>query len=165
MSVVLLLTGPGRPIAVGDPLGVRAEVRNVDDQEVLMVGVIDGSEQGVRYPHWRPGVSLGTRVVAEPGRAEDPLVGPLRRADFRRLAPGERFDPTGAGYLPLATFANFRPPEPGTYRCTLSLSTESERPEQWLGRFGQDAERDAVLELVARVPGLTLRSELEVKVV
>src|SRR5262245_5779099 len=164
MGVVLLLHGPGRPTAVGEPLGVRAEVRNEGDRELLIVGVVDGSEQGVRYPHWRPEVSLGGRVVAEPGPAEDPLVGPLRRADFRRLAPGESFDPTAGSYLPLATFATFRPREPGTYRCTLLLSTERESPEQWLGRFGQDAERGAVLELVARVPRLALRSEVEVRV-
>jgi hypothetical protein len=164
MGVVLLLAGPGRPVAAGEPLRVGVEVRNEGDTEVCLVGVVDGSEHGVRYPHWRPTVSVGGRVVAEPGPPEDPLVGPLRRDDFRRLAPGDSFDPAGLGYLPLATFATFRPSEPGTYRCTLAFSTESERPEQWLGRFGQEAERDAVLELVTRVPRLRLRSELEVQV-
>jgi hypothetical protein len=45
------------------------------------------------------------------------------------------------------------------------LSTESSQPEEWLGRFGQEAERSAVLELVARVPRLTVTSNaLEVEV-
>jgi hypothetical protein len=133
-----------------------------------MVGVVDGSEHGVRYPHYRPSVELDGSVVARPAAPEDPLVGPLRAADFRRLGPGEAFDPTlrdaGAAYLPLATFATFAPAEPGRYRYSLTLSTESSDPEQWLGRFNQDAERAAVLELVARVPRITATSAVEVDV-
>jgi hypothetical protein len=90
------------------------------------------------------------------------MTGPLRATDFRRLAPGEAFDPTaregGAAYLPLLTFATFAPQEPGAYTLTLELSTDSERPEQWLGSWGQDRERDRVLELVEQVPPMTLRS-------
>lgn len=113
-------------------------------------------------------MELGDAVVSSPAAPEDPLVGPLRTADFRRLAPGEAFDPTrrdaGAAYLPLATFATFAPAEPGRYCYALTLSTESRDPEGWLGRFNQDAERDAVLELIARVPRITLTSTVDVDV-
>lgn len=134
-----------------------------------MVGVVDGSEEAVRFPHWRPAAIRDGAVVAAPPTPEDPLVGPLRAADFRPLAPGESFDPTrpegGAAYMPLSTFASFVPSEAGSYRFTLELSTESPRPEDWLGRFGQDAERERVLELVGRVPRLTVASNvLEVSV-
>jgi hypothetical protein len=148
---------------------VRVEVRNAGRGDLWMVGVVGGSEEGVRPPRYRPSVTRDGVVVAEPPPPEDPLVAPLRRADVRRLAPGEGFDPTapegGAAYLPLSTFATFAPAEPGRYSYALVLSTESEEPREWLGSFGQDAEREAVLELVARVPQLTVASNvLEVEV-
>jgi len=141
------------------------EVRNAGPGDVWMVGVLDGSEDGVRYPHYRPSVTRDGVTVVEPRAPEDPLVGPLRVADFQRLRPGGAFDPTrrdgAAAYLPLFTFASFCPSERGDYRYTLTLSTESGRPEEWLGRFGQEA----VLDLVARVPRLTVTSNaLEVEV-
>jgi hypothetical protein len=148
---------------------VAVEVRNESAREVWLVGVVDGSEDAVRYPHWRPAVTREGALEAAPPPPEDPLVGPLRAADFRRLGPGESFDPTrpegGAAYLPLSTFATFVPSQAGSYRFMLELSTESPRPEAWLGRFGQDAERERVLELVGRVPRLTVASNvLEVTV-
>jgi hypothetical protein len=95
-------------------------------------------------------------------------VGPLRTADFRDLGPGEAFDPTrgegGAAYLPLSTFTSFRPAQPGAYRYELTLSIESGQPEEWLGRFGQEKELAAVLDLIARVPRITLTSNVEVDV-
>jgi hypothetical protein len=149
-------------------VNVRVEIRNPGPGDVWMVGVVDGSEHGIRYPHYRPSVELDGAVVARPEAPEDPLVGPLRTVDFRRLAPGETFDPTrrdeGAAYLPLATFTAFAPAEPGRYRYAVTLSTESRDPEEWLGRFNQDAERAAVLELVARVPRITTTSAVEVDV-
>jgi hypothetical protein len=166
-AVVLVLRAPAGPQPLGQPVPINIEVRNASRGEVWMVGVIDGSEEGVRYPRYRPSVTRDDAVVAAPPPPEDPLVGPLRRADFRHLDPGEAFDPTrgeGAAYLPLSTFASFRPAQPGAYRYELTLSTESEQPEEWLGRFGQETERGAVLELVARVPRVTLTSNVTVDV-
>jgi hypothetical protein len=157
----LLLRGPEGPQPLGGEIEVEVTVRNLGAEDVWIVGVVDGSEEGIRYPHYQPSVTRDGAVVAEPPPPEDPLVGPLRVADFRRLGPGEGFNPTrgeGAAYLPLITFATFRPTEPGVYRYTLTLSTESQAPEEWLGRYNQEAERDAVLDLVARVPRLTVTS-------
>ncbi len=166
--VVLALRGPAGPQRVGQPVRIDVEVRNAGTGEIWLVGVVDGSEDGARYPHYRPSVSHGGVVVAAPPPPEDPLVSPLRPADFRRLAGGEPFDPTlsreGAAYLPLSTFATFRPAAPGVYRFSLTLSTESETPELWLGRFGQDAGRGAVLALISRVPRVTITSTIDVAV-
>src|SRR5262249_44237879 len=148
---------------------IVVEVCNLSSDSVWVVGVVDGSEEGLRYPHYRPHIALGGSVVAGPPPAEDPLCGPLRLSHFRLLAPGEAFNPTqspDAGYLPLSTFSTFRPPVPGRYEYTLCLSTESQSPEEWLGRFGQKAQRAAVLERVAQVPRLTTHSNrLTVEVV
>ncbi len=141
---------------------VDVELSNVGDEDVWAVGVVDGSEAGVRYPRWRPAVLHNGRAVATPPAPEEAMTGPLRAVDFRRLAPGEAFDPTareaGAAYLPLLTFATFAPQQPGAYTLTLELSTESERPDEWLGRWGQAREPDRVLELVKQVPRMTIRS-------
>jgi hypothetical protein len=157
----LVLRGPDAPQPVGRSIDVEVAVRNLGTEAVWIVGVVGGSEEGIRYPHYRPAVTRDGAVVAEPAPPEDPLVGPLRVVDFRRLGPGEGFDPTrgeGAAYLPLITFATFQPTEPGAYQYTLTLSTESQDPEEWLGRYNQEAEREAVLDLVARVPRLTVTS-------
>jgi hypothetical protein len=164
------LSGPKEPQRVGAPIPIAIIVHNVSQQSVWIVGVVDGSEDGSRYPHYLPQITLAGQVVAQPPPPEDPLVGPLRLADFRLLAPGDAFDPTspylGGAYLPISTFSNFRPAIPGRYAFSVVLSTESQQPEQWLGRFGQDAERSAVLERLARVPRLTSRSNvLEVEVI
>jgi hypothetical protein len=165
----ITLQGPKEPQNMGMPILIEVAIRNLLQQKVWLVGVVDGSENRIRYPHYRPEIVLAEKVVAEPQTPEDPLVSPLRLADFRQLAPGEAFDPTkrqgGAAYLPLSTFSTFQPAVPGRYEFSLMLSTESENPEQWLGRFGQDAERSAVLERIAEVPRLTIRSNvLEVDV-
>jgi hypothetical protein len=165
LAVSLVLQGPPGPRPVGQPVGVGIEVRNLTTEQVQMVGVIDGSEEGVRYPHYRPSVTRDGVVMAGPPVPEDPLVGPLRETDFRQLNPGEAFDPTqgtgGAAYMPIFTFASFSPNEPGVYSYALLLSTESARPEQWLGRFGQeDAEQEAVLRRIAQIPRVTTTSNL-----
>ncbi|MFD7712151.1 hypothetical protein ACFV6E_37030 [Streptomyces sp. NPDC059785] len=160
----LVLHGPGAPRTVGHPAPPRVEVRNAGDGDVWIAGVLDGSEHGLRYPRYTPAVvrvggAGGNAVVAAPAPAEDPLVGPLRPDDLRRLAPGESFDPTtGPGCLPLLTFATFAPAAPGRYRYTLTLSTDADRPEQWLGGFSlpKGADRETLLALVARIPRTTV---------
>ena len=164
------LQGPNEPLRVGRPNLVNIEVLNLSQQSIWMVGVVSGSEEGVRCPHYLPQISMAGQVVAVPPPPEDPLVGPLRLADFRLLAPGEAFDPTrphpGATFLPISTFSNFQPTLPGLYQFTLIISTESQSPDQWLGYFGQDAERSAVLERIAQVPRFTINSNVfEVQVI
>ncbi len=166
-GVTLALHGPNE-VRIGRPAQVRIEIRNDGERVLWMVGVVDGSEGGVRFPRYMPSVKLGGRVVAAPPPPEDPLIGPLRAADFRRLAPGESFDPTrpshGADYLPLSTFSNFVPSEDGVYRYELELSTNSDSLERWLGRFNQEDERPSVLELIDKVPPVTVTAALEIVV-
>jgi hypothetical protein len=149
-AVVLSLKGPGGLQPAGRPVPLAIEVRNEGPEPVWMVAVLDGSEEGVRYPHYRPRVLRDGEVVAAPGPSEDPLVGPVRTADLRRLEPGESFDPTGGRGL--ATFTTFAPPAPGTYVYELTLSTRAD-PEAFLGRFNQDR---SVVDPLGRVPPLEL---------
>lgn len=164
----LRLHAPAGPHPAGRPVPVLVELRNSGDEDLWVVGVLDGSETGTRYPHWLPSIHRSGPIDRQPGsrpgevmvagrpRAEDPMVGPLRPEDFRCLRPGEGFDPGR-----LATFAVFAPPAPGSYTYALEVSTESESAEAWLGYFGQDR---SVLELVARVPRFTIGATVTVEV-
>lgn len=154
MTLALRLTaGPAR---VGEPVPLGVAVTNTGDRTVLAAGVVGGSETGMRYPRWLPLVRAGDTVVARPGPDEDPMVSPLRECDLVRLGPGAAFDPTGPGFLPLSTFATFRPATPGDYTFELTLDTRAPDPAGWLGSFGQDAERAAVLVAVRSVPAVLL---------
>jgi hypothetical protein len=166
-GITLVLDGPGE-VSVGQAIDLRVQVHNASDRRIWMVGVVDGSEGGARFPRYAPAVKLEGRLVAAPPPQEDPLVGPLRVQDFHQLDPGESFDPTrpshGAAYLPLSTFANFTPSQRGNYRFELALSTESDSPERWLGRFNQEDERESVLELIEKVPSLVVTAAFELEV-
>jgi hypothetical protein len=162
------LATPCSQLKIGEALCLIVSIRNDGHHPIWMVGVLDGCEAGIRYPYYRPEVWLGDTLAAEPARLEDPLIGPLRLSDFYWLEPGQSFDPTRASkehaYLPLITFINFYPRQAGIYCCKLKLDTLSENPEQWLGLFGQDDCREAVLERVLLVPRLQVESNaLEVK--
>ena len=144
MSLRLVLLGPPGPVPVGRPADVRVQVHNDGPGAVWMVGVLDGSESGVRYPLWRPAVWFEGAVVAAPPVAEDPLVGPLRESDFVCLEAGASFE---VGRL--ATFAGFAPSRAGEYVYRVEVSTESPLDADWLGRFNQEP---SVVGLVGRVP-------------
>lgn len=163
---VTLHVGPGAH-RVGVPVEVRVEVRNVSNARIRMPGVLDGSETGTRLPHYRPSVLRGDEVVAAPPAPEDPLVGPVRPEDLRRLDPGESFDPTdrsGPGaYLPLSTFTSHRPDRPGRYRYTLVVDTTGTE-DRWMGRFAQEPHRAGVVPLLDEVPKVVLTATVDVDV-
>lgn len=162
---LVLLAPPGEH-RVGVPLPVGLRLRNRSPEPVAVVGVLDGSEEGVRYPWFRPWVVEGG--VSRPAPVgEDPMVPALRTGDVAVLAPGEEIDPTaaapGRGWMPLATLAGLVPLRPGPLEIGVTFSTESPREEAWLGRWGQepgsDGDPDAVRELLRTVPRLTIRTE------
>ena len=166
--LILTLIVSDAPVPVGQPVPIAIELRNVSERPVWVTYVLDGSEEGVRYPHVRPEVTRDGATIAEPPATEDPLVSPLRLEDFRLLQPGESFDPIRplgvAGHVPLFTFLNFRPDVPGVYEVSVTYSTESPSPEDWLGGFGQDADRESVLRRIADIPRVTLTATATVTV-
>lgn len=158
--LAVLLRIADREYAVGEPIAVGVEVRNVSTQPLWMVGVLDGSEVGFRYPHYRPEIT-GPEPLPPPELAECGMVAPLRAQEFRRLDPGAGFDPTaavdGAAYQRLMTFDAFRPPRPGRYQLHLLLSTESANPDDWLGVLEYPG-KEQVLERLSGVPRLRVEA-------
>ena len=92
---------------------------------------------------------------------------PLLPTDFRKLEPGEAFDPTvgtddGAAYFPLSLFGRICEAT-GRYSVSLTLNTDAPREECWLGTLPDrrpDAAEDraAAQRLLRQVPRLQIRS-------
>lgn len=158
--VELILSVPKEPAKVGTVFPVRVDVKNISASSIWIVGVLDGSEGAHRFPHYKPSIT-GPQPMAQPEADDCGNVAPLRLEDFRQLAPGESFDPTnpiaGAAYLPLQAFARFTPKAVGRYEIRLQLSTESQKPEQWLGMLGYPGEAQ-VIERLKAVPRVRIES-------
>lgn len=165
--VSVVLTVPSVPQRVGVVVPVKIEVRNVSENAVWMIGVLDGSEQGFRFPQYRPSIT-SEQPVPPPEMEACGNLAPLRLQDFTRLGPNESFDPTtsqsDAAYLPIYTFANFVAPAPGSYHFRLKLSMLSETDEDWLGMRGYPGEADVVARL-RDVPHVEVESNVATVVV
>jgi len=161
-TLSIVLTAPKGVQKTGQPVEISIEVCNISKSPVNIVGVLDGSETGVRFPHYLPEIKASVEFEL-PEMEVCGTAGPLRTSDFRLLKPKECFDPTKsageASYLPLFTFQNFRPNAAGLYEFSLTLSTESKRDEQWLGIVGYPGE-EKVLELLKKMPRLTVKSNV-----
>jgi hypothetical protein len=144
---------------LGDLVQVEVKVRNLSPRPLLIVGVLDGSEAGLRYPHYTPQIVGPEHSLPPPEWPE--MTAPLRAQDFCRLKPGEAFDPTerveGRTYLPLVAFREFRPMGIGAYDLSLVLSTESQRDEDWMGTLPYP-KQEGVLDLLSEVPRLKVTS-------
>jgi hypothetical protein len=164
------LTCSSPTIEAGAPSGVTIEVRNVTDHPVWIIGIVDGSEPGVRFPRWIPMVEGAAELP--PPEVSD-FTSPLHPADFRKLEAGEAFDPTstagGAHFFRLATFEAISE-TPGRYRLALELDTRGPDESAWAGtlpdhRPEASSEAEEVRRLLRKVPRLRVRSNtLEVVV-
>ncbi len=118
----LVLYGPEGPQPVGRPAPIQVEVRNTGAREVWIAGVLDGSEAGLRYPHYLPSVTLAGsgRTVA---RARAGRGSARRAAADGRPAPTDAWGilrPHGRG--PPAALADLRSPNPRPLRlCAHAL--------------------------------------------
>lgn len=159
----LILHVPDAPHPIGQPVPVGIEVRNASDQPVWIIGILEGSEAGFRYPYYQPTIT-GPEPLPEPDQLlHFGNVAPLRLGDFHRLASGASFDHTqpvhGAHYHPIRAFRSFHLPAPGKYRLQLTLSTLSQDATEWLGVM-ETPDKDAILDRLADVPRLKIVSNV-----
>lgn len=158
--LAITLSAPPGPYRARRALKLRIELKNISGRPLWIIGVVDGSEAGYRYPHWEPLIT-GPEPLSPEGTPWCGNVAPLLLTDFRQLQPNEVVDPTkaaeGAGWLPLVAFEGFSPPVPGIYRVQLILDTGSQKAEEWLGIVGYQGE-SAVLQRLSQVPRLRVES-------
>lgn len=162
-SLEIRLTAP--PVVERhDPRPIAVRVTNVAGEPVWLVGVLDGSESAARYPRWLPIVAGGPWRPAE----RPDFTSPLGVADFRRLGPGESFDPTepvgGARYFPIAAFGAISE-EAATYEVALELDTTAADEAAWRGSLPVPRpippdQTERVRTLLQQVPRVRLRSNV-----
>jgi hypothetical protein len=167
--IELQLSAPMRG-RVGEAVAVEVALRNASSRPVWILGVVPGAEGGARPPNYLPRVIAEGRVVAAPGAARVVPGVPLRSRDFHRLEPGETIDPTGGGlghgWVPLQTFAGFRPRHRGRHVFVLTLSTEPDARDRWPRELELADDRDALLARLGAMPRVVVESNrLEVTVV
>lgn len=166
--IELHLSAPS-PVRVGEAVAVEVALRNAGPRPVWMVGVVPGSEGGLRLPRYLPRVIAEGTVLAPPAGSRAARLPPLRLRDFRRLEPGETVDPTRGGvehgWTRLQTFLSFRPQRPGRYVFVVTLCTQAEALEWWLAAVDLADDRDELLARIGDVPRVVVESNrLEVKV-
>ncbi len=148
---------------VGDTASFRVVLTNVSKKPVVLVGSIEGSTGGDRYPHCvftleRDGDTMVKRGIRIDGNFND-----LRSSDFRLLAPGRSFEPFAMpSFVPpaeiLKPFA-----KPGHYVVTFSYSTDAIDYKDWQPWWR--AARADVIEKLKEVPRLNLQASIAVDVV
>jgi hypothetical protein len=151
---------------VGRPHRIAVRLLNRTDAEILLVGCLDGSSWGKRFPHCR------YEVTGPDGRPRSlRLVGcgnvnGLRADDFVAVPPRGEFDP----FDPIPGRGSFGTDElggglfdiPGKYRIQFVYSTAATEIGRWFG----NAADPAIVALLARVPKVEVRSNvLELTVV
>jgi hypothetical protein len=158
----VILTGPAGAQKVGAVVKVSIAVRNVSDRPVWVVGALEGSDIGLRFPHYLPQIN-GERPALSGEVEYLDMAAPLRLEDFHQLAPGQDFDPMvklNRALNPLlAAFTEFVPPAPGSYEMWLTLSTASESDNDWLGVVEYPG-KDEALRRLAEVPRLRVESNV-----
>lgn len=151
---------------VGRIPSVAVEIINQTDTDIYLVGNLDGSSVGLRYPHcYFKLIGPDGKPVHYPfhGCAN---VNPLLEDDFVRVPPGDAFDPFKTfDSLGQLIPRNFQ--VPGLYHIQFVYSTASDSIGDWAGFMNQDvAGKERLTELLQRVPKLEVTSnEVVVNVV
>jgi hypothetical protein len=132
-TLELTLATNKRVFKVGEHPTFAAVMKNVSQGDVYVMGCLDGSESG-RYPRYEAVATVDSNPVQieEFGRCGN--MNALQTQDFKRLKPGESFDPFGAGYFQSYYLTSaFKFDKPGTYEVKLVYDTNASEDEQFLG--------------------------------
>jgi hypothetical protein len=147
----LTLSSDKKEYAKGERPVFTASLKNVSDGEVVVVGCLDGSCWGRRYPRWAATATVDGEAVAEEPLGMCGTVNPLDKGDVRTLKPGESMDPFGKPYFShskLGTSLKFD--KVGSYKVVLTYDTEAAEEKRFHGAGEPAAEALALLARVAR---------------
>jgi hypothetical protein len=146
---------------VGDSPEAVIRIWNLSIQDVYIVGSLDGSNTGDRYPHLSivvEGPAGGYQREVFPGCN---FVNPIRREDFLRVPPQESMDPyqhiDSEGFFPNLALERGKLTTPGTYRIVFQYSSNEPDVSQWYGGFAETRHEDpSLVELLTMVPRVDL---------
>ena len=142
-------------------LSVR--IINKSAHDVYLLGSLDGSEEGRRFPKWRVEVldAAGKPVNMKRGGAWCGNMNTLRPDDFVLVPRGGSFNPFGQGFFGADGFEFLHVQRPGRYRVRFVYSTASDAIRDY---FGDERMRSQfqpspdIMHLFRQVPKVELRS-------
>jgi hypothetical protein len=146
---------------VGEAPALNVRILNKSSAEVHLVGALDGSEVGWRFPKCRLEIldSAGKAVVEPYGRCGN--MNTLRPADFVAVPAAGEFNPFGKGFFGPHQLYRFPVKTPGTYTVRFFYSTAARSIEEFFGderMLGQQGAAPEIQRLFDRVPKLDLKS-------
>lgn len=177
ISVETSDTAPGEePKEVNAPIGVvlsagqatyevgqrpkfTVRITNHTDRPMLLVGSLDGSDVGWRYPK----LTVQRDGPVEPeGISRCGNTNNLKPNDFIAVEPGESFDPfmvtNEHGFFSHFLLRDTDFEKPGIYQYTLSYDTDEKDIAQWWGLMSADEPSEEVRRLFEEVPKLKATS-------
>ena len=126
-SIVCILKANKRKYKVGEIPDIEVEIINKTDSTILMVGSLDGSDLGVRYPISQFLVKHQAFGNVEFPTSFCPMLNKTRALDFKRVESGFSFNPYEAiddyGFFTPQNLAGHNFIIPGIYTLSYYYST------------------------------------------
>jgi hypothetical protein len=164
-DIVIEIRPAKKQFRVGDAPQFDVVMHNAGEKTFLLVGAIDDSESGGRYPHVQLDVVGPPDGIARTSRIGCGYINQLKYEDFRALAPGASIWPiTPPFWTPYdANHAHFA--KAGRYKVTFRYSSASTDYLEWNGRSVVAPMNESIAELLRRVPRFELVDSIFVEVV
>jgi hypothetical protein len=145
---------------LGDYPQFAVRILNRSSREVYLVGSLDGSTSGRRFPTCRFEV---TDAAGKPVNWPGPFcgnMGLLRAEDFALVPGREAFNPFGKGFFPSYPFPVSRQ-EPGTFAVRFFYSTSSRRVSDYFGAYSgrEFPVKPEIQQRFDQIPHVELRSK------
>lgn len=149
--------------AVGESPEIKVTLHNKTGQEIVLVGSLDASDLGWRYP------ICDFKIEGPPDHSVNGIgrcgnTNPLRLKDFITVPAGGKFDP----YMKVDDYGFFATSDlmwhnfsiPGKYRIKFRYSTDSREMQKWNGFENANGFLDAAAlrERFRQVPRFTVES-------
>lgn len=156
------IASKGPVIREGEVPRIKVSIGNHLGRDVVLVGSLDGSSYGMRYPKCGFEIMDASRKPLK--TSPDSRCGnmnELRVEDFVTVPTGTEFDPYGLGFFGAWQIHQFAQLPPGTYIIRFYYQTSTKGIQQYFGdeHFLETPKVSPALQkLYESVPGLDLKS-------
>ena len=150
-------------IMQGEVPRVKVSIANKSGKDVHLVGSLDGSDVGWRFP--KCGFEL-LDTAGEPVPQKQPMgrcgnMNTLETADFVKVAAGAEFNPFGQGFFGSWQLYRFKQLPPGTYILRFYYQTSTKGVQDYFGderMMGQKTVSPEIQKLFEAVPLTDIKS-------
>jgi hypothetical protein len=152
-----------RTCELGKTPNITVELINQTNKEIYLVGNLDYSDYGMRYPY------CYFEITGPDGESADRRRGPgcgtmnpLRVEEFVKVPPGGTFNPHQKidryGFWSSRQLSPDTFREPGVYRIRFLYSTKNNTIDQWAGSSSEVAANAEIMRLFNQVPKVEVHS-------